>query len=106
MLLFQFPPDIGPELLHHQRNRVVAHLRSPYTGRVLQGAVAGRILRDTLTISTDQSASGMVAVSGNGRRDGGANDFGVVELTVSGVGASYEDPANGISGAVKETSVA
>src|SRR5208282_437561 len=42
-LLFYFPPDIGPELLDHQRNRVVAHLRSPNTGRILQGAVTGYI---------------------------------------------------------------
>src|ERR1039458_3918395 len=57
-LLFQFPPDIGPEFLDHRRNRVVAHLRSPHTGRILQGAVTGRVHGAAGRI--DQGAAWMV----------------------------------------------
>jgi hypothetical protein len=96
--------DVRPEFLHHNRDRIEADLRSPHARGIAQGSIGGdeqvRIRR-----SADEGAPGMVAVGRDCGCGCAAHNFREVELRVPVVGASHEDPANGITGTREKTAV-
>src|ERR1700690_3496012 len=89
-LLAQLAANVGPEFFHHDRDGVVANLRSPYAGCVRQSAIG----------------TGMVTVGGNGGRSGTAQNLREVELLVSGIGAGDNDAADGVSGTMPKSALA
>src|ERR1700678_2232801 len=102
--------NVGPELLYHVGNRVIAHLRSPYAGSIRKRAVGCIVninhrVRRGVVASGDKGAR-MVGVGGDGGRQGAAKNFGVVELRVAGIGARDNDSADRITSAAPESAFA
>src|SRR6266478_396853 len=90
LFLAYFAANIGPELLNNIGERVVPHLCTPHTHAIPH-----------VTIRT-----WMVAIRGNTRGKGAADDFGKVSLRVPRIASRYDNATHGIAGSVPKTSVA
>lgn len=104
-MLAYLAADIGPEFLDDECECVVTDLRSPHADSIFQGTVTGVVPRIALAVKSIKRAARVVAIRRNGRSEGGANDFRVVKLIVTGVGAGHEGAADGVSGAMNEAAL-
>src|SRR5215471_10076071 len=105
-MLRDLPPDIGPEFLHDEGNRVITNLRAPHAGGIAQGPVAGPILRIAELIESTECPAGMVAVSRNGRSQCTAKDLRHIELLVAGIASCNQNAAHRITRPVHEAAFA
>jgi hypothetical protein len=86
LALGRFPdlsPDVGPELFHHQRQRVVGVLRTPNFRRIRKGAVGRDVVQNARRSRGHVLALGVIAVGGDGRCRRTAHHFRVVEVILS-----------------------
>ena len=90
LFLPQFAPNVGPELLHYIRQRVISDLCSPNFCCVSNPPVRVRV----------------VTIGGNGRRKRASEDLGIVELGFSIVASCHEDAGERIPGAATKAAVA
>src|SRR5580698_667152 len=90
VFLFRLAADVRPEFFDHQGEGVIPNLGPPYGSDISQIAIG----------------TGMVAVGGNRRRDGAAENLRKIELTVAGIGGADKDPAHSMTGPTPEASCA
>src|SRR5260370_40671403 len=90
LFLAYFAANSGPEFLDDIGERFVPDLCTPHTQAIPHGSIRTR----------------MVAIRGNARGKGAADDLGKVSLRVPRIASRYDNATHGIAGAVPETSVA